>query len=134
MNGTAERIHDIAILVACAATLLAIARVYFWPVVRFYVRRRALRRELDAARKGHTHGDPGRARVSTLRPRLCAEDRRGLDVSGVLPLRLSDAGLVVEHGSRAATAGVSRGVAFRRELAARGQAVDELQIEDLIRD
>jgi len=134
MNGltTADLVHALAILVACVALLGALVGTYLWPVVCDVLRRRAIRHEVEAARTSHSHRDAGRPRVSPLpsRVRDAADGGRG-DVAAVLPLSLSDTGVVVGHG--APHAHLSQGLAFRRELARRGQGVAELEIEDLIR-
>ncbi len=117
--------------------LLAIVvfRALVWPSLkelRDVYRRKRLWRELVAARGSTTHRDPGRPRVPLAGPRRSAPEGAWPDGSGVSALRPAESGVEMAR-HRAVAAYVSRRLAVERDLAAQGQGLDELHVEEVPR-
>lgn len=122
-----DLILDLIVLLYAFVVVVAFLVV---PGIQEYRRVRrllAIRQEMDAARAGATHGDPGRFMVSDPRPRPRPEDRAGRTLPPVSPVPVSNAGRVLGYSARPAYP--DNIIAFRRELARRGASLDDLRIE-----
>jgi len=111
-------------LVGVVAILVGVVAILGWCAAA-YNRRLGLARELDAARRSHTHREPARplvpaggARLGPL-PGREEEARAAAMAVGMQPVRPGLAG----------DPGLTTLAAYKRELAKEGRGLDDLRIE-----
>jgi hypothetical protein len=126
---------DLLLIVVDVLLAILVFAAVVWPSakeLRHVYRRRALAQELERAHHSTTHRDPARPRLSMAGARRHDYASAWPDGTGVSAVRTADPGMELAR-RRTVASYVSRRVAADRALAARGQAIDELEIEEVPR-